>query len=89
MGENTYNSVAWRADSIWQSNQVDKYKALMEKLIQLEPNDWPKFQEHLKNLHLAEIPQTETQTQLKKVTMNKEIQWNNQRKNKPQIYHSS
>ena len=44
----------------------------MKKLIQLEPNDWPKFQEQLKNLHLVEIYQTETQTQLKEVTTNKE-----------------
>ena len=44
MGENSYASVTWRADTI---NQDNRYRALMEKLIQLEPNDWPKFQEQL------------------------------------------
>ena len=44
----------------------------MEKLIQLEPNDLPKFQEHLKNVHSAEIQQTEAQTQPKEVSANKE-----------------
>ena len=44
MGENSYASVARRADTI---NQDNKYRTLAEKLIQLETNDWPKFQEHL------------------------------------------
>ena len=35
MGENTYASIVLRVDPI---NQ-DKYRALVEKLIQLEPND--------------------------------------------------
>ena len=48
MGENSYASVAWRADTI---NQDDRYRILVEKLIQLEPNDCPTFQEQLKNLH--------------------------------------
>ena len=44
MGENSYASIAWRVDTM---NQDKKYRTLMEKLIQLEVNDWPKFQEHL------------------------------------------
>ena len=36
-------------------NQENKYSALKEKLIQLEPNDWPIFQEQLKNQHSAEL----------------------------------
>ena len=48
MGENSYASVAQRAVTI---NQENRYRALVEKLIQLEPNDWPKFLEQLKNQH--------------------------------------
>ena len=44
--EISYVSVARRVGAI---NQVNKYRALKEKLIQVELNDWPKFQEHLKN----------------------------------------
>ena len=54
MGENGYTSVAQRVDT---TNQDNKYRTLVEKLIQLEANDWPKFQEHLKNLHSAEFYQ--------------------------------
>ena len=46
---------------IKQGNQVDKYRLLIEKLIQLEPNDRPNFQEQLKNLHLDKIHKTEAQ----------------------------
>ena len=67
MGENSYASVALRADTI---NQDDKYyRALVQKLIQLEPNDGPKFQEQLKNLHLDKL-----QTQPRPVSANKEKQ---------------
>ena len=52
MGKNSYASVAWRVDTI---SQDIRYRALMEQLIWLEPNDWPKFQEQLKNLHSAEF----------------------------------
>ena len=45
MGENSYFSVAWRVDTI---NEDNKYRVFVEKLIQLELNDWPTFQEHLK-----------------------------------------
>ena len=38
MGENSYASVASRADT---TNQDNKYRILVEKLIQLEANDWP------------------------------------------------
>ena len=40
-----HTSVAWRVDPI---NQDNKSRALVEKLIQLELNDLPKFQGHLK-----------------------------------------
>ena len=46
MEKNTYASVAQRVDPIHQDN---KYRAMVEKLIQLEKNDWPKIQKHLKN----------------------------------------
>ena len=64
MGENSYASVARRADTI---NQDNRYRALGEKLIQVEPNDWSIFQEQLKNLHSAE-----PQTQPRSVNANKE-----------------
>ena len=48
MGESTYASRG-------RSNQDGKYRDLVEKQIQLEPKDWPKFQEQLKNLHSAEL----------------------------------
>ena len=73
MGENSYASVTRRLDTI---NQDNKYRALVVKLIQLEPNDWPKFKEQLKNLHSAEL-----QTQPRPVGANKKkSQWNNQSK---------
>ena len=60
MGENSYASDARRADTI---NQENKYRALVEKLIQLEPNDWPKFQEHLKKTTFGRIsPSTNSTT---------------------------
>ena len=52
MGENSYASVARRAD---RTNEDNKYRTLMEKLIQLEASDWPKSQEHLKKQHSAEF----------------------------------
>ena len=42
----------------------------MEKLIQLEVNDWPKFKEQLKNLHSTEIHQIEAQIKLKEFIIN-------------------
>ena len=56
---------------IRKSNQPDNYRALVKKLIQLEPNDWSKFQEQLKNLHLAKIHQTEAQNKLKELAPRK------------------
>ena len=52
MGENSYWSVARMADRI---NQDNRYRVLVEKLMQLEPNDWLKFQEQEKNLQTAEL----------------------------------
>ena len=48
MEESTYASVVRKKYHIRQSNQEGKYIALMERLIQLEPKDWPKFQAQLK-----------------------------------------
>ena len=60
---NAYVSVAQRVDPIRQSSQVDKYRAVVEKLNQSEPNDWPKFQEHVtKILQSAEFLRTEIKT---------------------------
>ena len=65
MGENSYyTSVARRADTI---NQDNRYRALVEKFIQLKPSDWLKFQEQLKNLDSAEL-----QTQPRSASANKE-----------------
>ena len=35
------------------NNQFNKYRALIKNLMQLGPNDWPKFQEQLKKVHSA------------------------------------
>ena len=48
IGKNSYASVGWRVNT---TNQDNKYRILLEKLIQLEANNWSKFQEHLKNLY--------------------------------------
>ena len=40
MGENSYASVVRTADT---TNEDNKYKTLVEKLIPLEANDWPKW----------------------------------------------
>ena len=58
MGESSYVSVTRRAD---RTNDDNKYRTLVEKLIQLKANDWPKFQEHLKKLHLVEFYQAPAQ----------------------------
>ena len=63
MRKNNYASVAWRADTI---NEENKYIVLMEKLIPLEPNNWSKFQEHLKKLPSTKFHQTQTQQQVNK-----------------------
>ena len=34
-------------------NKGNKYRILVEKFIQLDANNWPKFQEHLKKLYSA------------------------------------
>ena len=61
MGENSYASVARRADT---TNQDNKYRTLVQKLIQLEMNVWLKFQEHLKKQHSAEFYQALAQQQV-------------------------
>ena len=44
MGESSYASVPMRTD---RTNDDTKYRTLVEKLIKLETNEWPKFQEYL------------------------------------------
>ena len=61
MGESSYTSIARRAD---RTSNNSKYRTLVEKLIQLEANDWPKFQEHLKKLHSVEFYQAPAQQQV-------------------------
>ena len=61
MGESSYASVTRRADK---NNDDYKYRTLVEKLIKLKANDWPKFQEHLKKLHLVEFYQAPAQQQV-------------------------
>ena len=46
VGESSYTSVAREAD---RTNDDTKYRTLVEKLIKMEANDWPQFQEHMKN----------------------------------------
>ena len=41
--------VIWEKAATDRTNDDTKYRKLVEKLIQLEANDWPKFQEPLKN----------------------------------------
>ena len=65
-------SIAQRVNSIRNSNQVDKYRAVVEKVIQLESNDWSMFLELMKNLHSADIHQTEAETKPKELTIKKE-----------------
>ena len=72
MWVNTYVIEARKANQNRNSNQFNNYRALVEKLIQLEPSDCPKFQEQLKNLHSAEIHQTEAQIKLKEYVTDKQ-----------------
>ena len=67
MGESTYAFVTSRMNPIKQNNQDSKYRALVEKLIQLKPKNREKFSEQLKKLH-----STELQTQPRAVCTNKE-----------------
>ena len=57
----TSASIARRTDT---TNEDNKYRTLVEKLIQLEANDWPKFQGHLKKLYAAEFYQAPAQQQV-------------------------
>ena len=61
MGESRYASVARRTD---RTNDVSKYRTLVDKLLKLETSDWPKFQEHLKKLHSVEVYQAPAQQQV-------------------------
>ena len=57
MKVNTFANVAQKVRPISNdnNNQSDKNRTLIKKLMQLEPNDWPKFQEKLKTIHSVEI----------------------------------
>ena len=58
----SYASITRRVD---RTNEDNKYRTLVEKLIHLEANDWPKFQEHLKKITLGRIlPNTSSATSL-------------------------
>ena len=61
IGESSYASVARRTD---RTNDDNKYRTIVEKLIKLEANDWPKFQEHLKKLHSVEFYRAPAQQQV-------------------------
>ena len=52
IGENSNTSVERRAD---RTNEDNKYRTFVEKSIQLEANDWPKFQKHQKKLCSAKF----------------------------------
>ena len=60
MGEISYASVARRVDR----TNDNKYRILVAKLTQLKANYWPKFQEHVKKVHLVEFYQTPAQQQV-------------------------
>ena len=61
MEESSYAPVARKVD---RTNDDTIYRTLVEKLIKLEANDWLKFQEHLKKLHLDEFYQAPAQQQV-------------------------
>ena len=55
MSETSCASVTRRAEI---SNQDNEYRALINKLINLDQSEWPKFQADLKNIHTNSIQQT-------------------------------
>ena len=61
LGATWEKATMWREDTTTQDN---KYRTLVEKLMHLEANDWPKFQEHLKKLHSVESYQAPAQQQV-------------------------
>ena len=61
MGERSYASVSQRVD---RTNDTNKYKTLMEKLIKLKANYWPKFQEHLNKIHSVKFYQAPAQQEV-------------------------
>ena len=78
MGEKGYASVARRADRNYEDN---KYWTLVEKSIQLEANEWLKFQDYLEKLHSAEFCSA-------KIWKWREIQCWSPNKNRSRIYFS-
>ena len=83
MGESSYASVARKAD---RTNDDSKYRTLVEKLLKLEANNWPKFQEHQKKTTFRWIlPSTSSATSYEW----REIQCCSSNKNAHSIYHSN
>ena len=52
IGEKSYAFFTGRA---YTANEDNKYRTLVDILIQFEPYDWPKSQEHLIKLYSAEF----------------------------------
>ena len=97
MNVNTYTTREERSNSIGNSNQPNNYWALVEKkFIQLEPNDWRKFQKQLKKTILS-WNISSRKTNKTKITNNKErdqksntkIKIINEEKNILEIYRSN
>ena len=67
MKVNTSASVAPKASPTSNNNndKPDKCRALIEKLMQQQPNNWAKLQEQLKKLDSTEMSQTERKTQIR------------------------
>ena len=56
IGTKTYANVAQKVNQPPQdSTSINKYKKLMEKLINLKANEWLTFQENLKRMHSTEM----------------------------------
>ena len=86
MGTKTYANVAQKVNQPPQdSTSLDKYKKLMEKLINLKANEWLTFQENLKRMHSTETKQSEpciktkvnTNTNIEENEEPKELELNN------------
>ena len=69
MKEKITVNITQKASSIisTNNNRLDKYRAL-KKLMQIGPNNWPKFQEQFKKLASSEIFQTQTKQKESKTT---------------------
>ena len=60
MGTRTYaNTAQKQIKKPWTSCQSISIKKLIEKIINLNINEWPTFQENIKRMYSTEIKQTE------------------------------